>query len=64
MVKRVITIETLRALASTSGLELTNEQLDDLLPQVQRSVNELDGLDILDLQDIEPAIHFRADRED
>ena len=64
MAKRVITVETLRAMASASGLELTDEQLDDLLPQVQRSVDELERLDILDLQDVEPAVHFRADRED
>lgn len=64
MAKRVITAETLRAMASASGLELTDEQLDDLLPQVQRSVDELERLDILDLQDVEPAVQFRADRED
>ena len=64
MAKRVITVETLRAMASASGLELTDEQLNDLLPQVQRSVDELERLDILDLQDVEPAVHFRADRED
>ncbi len=64
MAKRVITVETLRAMASASGLELTDEQLDDLLPQVQRSVDELEQLDILDLQDVEPAVHFRADSED
>ena len=64
MAKRVITIETLRAMASASGLELADEQLADLLPQIQRSVDELERLDILDIQDVEPAVHFRADRED
>ena len=64
MAKRVITAENLRAMASASGLELTDEQLDDLLPQVQRSVDELERLDILDLQDVEPAVHFSAGRED
>ena len=51
-------------MASASGLDLTDDQLDDLLPQVQRSVDELERLDILDLQDVEPAVHFRADSED
>ena len=64
MTKRVITVETLRAMASASGLDLTDDQLDDLLPQVQRSVDELERLDILDLQDVEPAVLFRADSED
>ena len=64
MTKRVITVETLRAMASASGLDLTDDQLDDLLPQVQRSVDELERLDILELQDVEPAVLFRADLED
>ena len=64
MTKRVITVETLRAMASASGLDLTDDQLDDLLPQVQRSVDELERLDILDLQDVEPAVQFRANSED
>lgn len=64
MTKRVITVETLRAMASASGLDLTDDQLDDLLPQVQRSVDELERLDILNLQDVEPAVQFRADSED
>ena len=51
-------------MASASGLELADEQLADLLPQIQRSVDELERLDILDIQDVEPAVHFRADRED
>ena len=64
MTKRVITVETLRAMASASGLDLTDDQLDDLLPQVQRAVDELERLDILELQDVEPAVQFRADLED
>ena len=64
MTKRVITVETLRAMASASGLDLTDDQLDDLLPQVQRSVDELERLDVLELQDVEPAVQFRADLED
>ena len=64
MTKRVITVETLRAMASASGLDLTDDQLDDLLPQVQRSVDELERLDILELQDVEPAVQFRANSED
>ena len=51
-------------MASASGLDLTDDQLDDLLTQVQRSVDELERLDILELQDVEPAIQFRADLED
>ncbi|MCH8206723.1 MAG: hypothetical protein IH956_06930 [Chloroflexi bacterium] len=58
-----ITKDTLRAMAAASGLELTDQQLDELLPQAQRSVEGLKGLEALDLQDIEPAVTFKVDRD-
>ena len=58
-----ITKDALRAMAAASGLELSDEQLDELLPQVLRSVDGLDDLDVLDLQDVEPAVLFKTDQE-
>ena len=63
MTEPKITRDALRAMAAASGLELTDQQLDELLPQVQRSVEGLDGLEVLDLQDVEPAVLFKADPE-
>ena len=50
-------------MAAASGLELTDQQLDELLPQVQRSVEGIKGLEALDLQDVEPAVSFKIDAE-
>ena len=50
-------------MAAASGLELSEQQLDELLPQVQRSVEGLEGLEALDLQDVEPAVTFKIDAD-
>ena len=41
-----------------SGLDLSDDELDALVPQVQRAAEGLAGLDALDLDDVEPAIVF------
>ena len=58
-----ITKDTLRAMAAASGLDLTDQQLDDLLPQVQRSVEGIERLEALELQDVEPAVSFKIDAD-
>ena len=63
MTKRQVTKESLRAMASLSGLELSDERLEDLLPQAQQMVEGMAGLDVLDLESVEPAIVFKADAE-
>lgn len=50
-------------MAAASGLQLSDEQVTELLPQVQQSVDGLDGLEVLDLQGVEPAVLFKADQE-
>ena len=63
MVKREVSKETLKAMASMLGLEFSDEKLESLLPQIKRSVDFMDELDLLDLKDVEPAIVFNADSE-
>jgi hypothetical protein len=50
-------------MAAASGLEFTDQQLDELLPQVQRSAEGIEGLEALELQDVEPAVSFKIDAE-
>ena len=54
-----ITLDSLRAMARLAGLEISDERLEALLPQIQRtsaSMNDLDEL--LDLDGVEPAVTF------
>ena len=63
MAKPQITKEALRAMANLSGLEISDQQLEELLPQVQRVVEGLEGLDVLNLEEIEPAVVFKPETE-
>ena len=63
MTKPQVSREALKAMAGLSGLELDDERLEELLPQVQRIVEAMDGLDLLNLESIEPAVVFKADME-
>ena len=60
MAKPRVTKETLKAMAQLSGLELSDEALEELLPQIRQTVESLAGLD---LQSVEPAIVFKPDLE-
>ena len=57
-----VTIDTLKAMAVLSGLTLTDEKLDILLPQVQQSMDSMAQLDQLDLENVEPAITFKSEK--
>ena len=63
MTEPKITRDTLQAMAAASGLEFTDQQLDELLPQVQRSAEGIEGLEARELQDVEPAVSFKIDAE-
>lgn len=64
MAKPQVSRDTLKTLASASGLKLSDEKLDELLPQVRRSAEAMADLDAaLGLHDVEPAITFRPDME-
>ena len=56
-----ITKDTLRAMAAAAGLELGDDKLDELLPQITQAVESLGGVESLDLTGIEPAVSFRVD---
>lgn len=59
-----ISRETLRALADMAGVRISDERLDELLPQVQRTLDSMAELDALDLQDVEPAVVFLPRRSE
>ena len=63
MAKPQVSKETLKAMTALAGLELSDEQLDGLLPQAQKAAEDAASLDGLDLEGIEPAVVFRAGQE-
>ena len=63
MARSPVTIESLRAMSSLSGLDNSDDKLRELLPQLQRIADDVAGLDALGLQDVEPAIVFRSAKE-
>ena len=63
MAKMRVTRDTLRAMAGLSGLGLSDDELEELLPQVQRTLEKMVGLDVLDLGEVEPAVSFKAKEE-
>ena len=56
-----ITKETLTSLAALAGLELGDEQLEELLPQITQAMESLGGVESLELTGVEPAVSFRVD---
>ena len=61
MAQPKVSKEALKAIAAMSGLDLSDERLEDLLPEVGRVVEGLAALEALDLEGVEPATVFRAD---
>ena len=58
-----ITLESLRAIAQLAGLEISDERLEALLPQMQRTAASMSALDeVLDLEGVEPAVTFISGR--
>jgi Asp-tRNA(Asn)/Glu-tRNA(Gln) amidotransferase C subunit len=58
-----ISKDALKAAATMSGLNIGDESLDQLLPQIQRSAELMERLDSLDLKDVEPAVIFSLQPE-
>ena len=56
-----VTPESVQALARLIGLELSEETIDELLPQLRRGSDGVVGLDELKLEGAEPAVSFRTD---
>ena len=59
-----ITKETLASLAALAGLELGDEQLEELLPQITQAMESLGGVESLELTGVEPAVSFRVDAQE
>ena len=57
-----ITEESIRAMALMVGLELSDERVAELLPQVQRAADLAAENETLDLTDVEPAFRFDPER--
>ena len=57
-----ITEESIRAMALMVGLELSDERVAELLPQVQRAAELAAENETLDLTDVEPAFRFDPER--
>lgn len=57
-----ITEESIRAMALMVGLELSDERVKELLPQVQRAAELAAENETLDLTDVEPAFRFDPER--
>ncbi|MCH7745449.1 MAG: hypothetical protein IIC84_05170 [Chloroflexi bacterium] len=58
-----ISKEALKAMAEMSGLNFSDETLEELLPQIQQAAEALSGLDALNLGEVEPAITFKTEGE-
>ena len=57
-----ITEESIRAMALMVGLELSDERVAELLPQVQRAADLAAENETMDLTDVEPAFRFDPER--
>jgi Asp-tRNA(Asn)/Glu-tRNA(Gln) amidotransferase C subunit len=57
-----ITEESIKAMAAMVGLELSDERVAELLPQVQRAAELAAENETLDLTDVEPAFRFDPER--
>ena len=63
MTKPQVSKNALRAMAALLGLALTDEGLEGLLPQAEQTLEGIAALDVLNLEGVEPALIFKADRE-
>ena len=59
-----VSVEHLRSIAEFAGLDLPEERLSLLVPQIQALIDGVAALDQLDLSEVEPEIVFRARWED
>ncbi|MFZ1059275.1 MAG: Asp-tRNA(Asn)/Glu-tRNA(Gln) amidotransferase subunit GatC [Candidatus Rokuibacteriota bacterium] len=51
--------KTLRRMAALLGYDWSDEELEALLPQVEKSLEMVERLDALALRDVEPALQYR-----
>ena len=51
--------KTLRRMAALLGYDWPDEELEALLPQLEKSLEMMERLDALGLRDVEPALQYR-----
>ena len=54
-----VNAKTLRRMAGLLGYDWPDEELEALLPQVEKSLEMVERLDALALRDVEPALQYR-----
>ena len=54
-----VNAKTLRRMAGLLGYDWPDEELEALLPQVEKSLEMVERLDPLALRDVEPALQYR-----
>ena len=54
-----VNTKTLRRMAALLGYDWSDEELEALLPQVEKSLEMVERLDALALRDVEPALQYR-----
>jgi Asp-tRNA(Asn)/Glu-tRNA(Gln) amidotransferase C subunit len=59
MKRAPMTIDDLAALARAAGLDLSEETLAEILPQMERTAEGIDKLAGAELAHVEPAVTFR-----
>lgn len=56
-----VTIDLMKRLAARAGYAWSDEELETLRPQVERSLAELEKLNTLALRDVDPSTRFPMD---
>lgn len=54
-----VNAKTLKRVAALLGYDWSDEEIEALLPQVEKSLEMVDRLDALALRDVEPALQYR-----
>ena len=54
-----VNAKTLRRMAALLGYDWPDEELEALLPQVEKGLEMVERLDALALRDVEPALQYR-----
>jgi Asp-tRNA(Asn)/Glu-tRNA(Gln) amidotransferase C subunit len=61
--KKAVTPETVRQIADIAGLDMSDERVAQLTPQIQSVRESINAMDDVDLTDIEPSIVFVPETE-
>ena len=62
--KPELSLDTLRRYAEFARLNFSEDRLKQILPRVQRYLNDIDELDEVDVSEAEPAVIFPMKKEE